>query len=417
MLLEFSFKNFRSFPDETALDMTAMKMTEHEDSVVTVAGERVLPIAALFGANASGKSNVYSAFAYMSHMVLNSFQYGDDPQGYQAAYPEPFLFDAASAEEDSSFEVYFTLAGDEKEKTYNYGFSMNRDEITEEWLNVKARTAREYRKIFFRNHDRLAMPGLTEAGRTNISTSLNPQVLVVSLGSKLRVDKCKVVRDWFLQNELANFGDTLRTFMMSKVMPDHFAEDVSVQKRVLGYLNAFDDSIRAFRVEKVPQTKEDSREGYKIFTAHQLKGHDKYVWIPLEAESAGTLKMFGLYSRLEDVLAKGSVFFVDELNARLHPLLVRSFLQIFLNPNQNPNHAQLIFTTHDAWQLSSNLLRRDEIWFTEKNEEGESTLFSLADFVDEDGNKIRKDENFEKNYLWGKYGAIPQMKALVGGRT
>ena len=115
---------------------------------------------------------------------------------------------------------------------------------------------------------------------------------------------------------------------------------------------------------------------------------------------------------MKNTMRHGGVLVIDELNARLHPLLVRSFLLTFLDPNINKNHAQLIFTTHDAWQLSNDLLRRDEIWFTEKDGDGASTLYSLADFQDEDGDKIRKDENFEKNYLLGKYGAIPTLKCF-----
>lgn len=134
--------------------------------------------------------------------------------------------------------------------------------------------------------------------------------------------------------------------------------------------------------------------------------------IPLSSESAGTLKMFALYPELQEVLQNGGVFCIDELNARLHPLLVRNFVLTFLNPEINVNHAQLIFTTHDTWQLSNQLLRRDEIWFTEKDEAGVSTLYSLADFVDEDGSRIRKDESYEKNYLLGKYGAIPSLKTI-----
>ena len=122
--------------------------------------------------------------------------------------------------------------------------------------------------------------------------------------------------------------------------------------------------------------------------------------------------MFALYSELQEVISKGSVLFIDELNARLHPLLVPNFILIFLNPEINVNHAQLIITTHDTWQLSNQLLRRDEIWFTEKDKQGISTLYSLADFIDEDGSRIRKDENYEKNYLLGKYGAIPTLKTI-----
>ena len=122
--------------------------------------------------------------------------------------------------------------------------------------------------------------------------------------------------------------------------------------------------------------------------------------------------MFALYPELQEVLQKGRVYFIDGLNARLHPLLVRNFILIFLNPEVNVNHAQLIFTTHDTWQLSNQLLRRDEIWFTEKDTDGVSTLYSLADFINEDGTKIRKDESYEKNYLLGKYGAIPTLKTI-----
>ncbi len=137
--------------------------------------------------------------------------------------------------------------------------------------------------------------------------------------------------------------------------------------------------------------------------------------ISLRAESAGTLKMFVLYPELQKVLERGSVFFVDELNARLHPLLVRNFLLTFLNPKTNPNHAQLIFTTHDTWHLSNRLLRTDEIWFAEKDEKGISSLYSLADF--EDDNEQEANINYEELYLTGRYGAIPKMKLLqiLGG--
>ena len=134
--------------------------------------------------------------------------------------------------------------------------------------------------------------------------------------------------------------------------------------------------------------------------------------LPFEEESEGTLKMFALYPMLREARKNGGIFCIDELNSKLHPLLVRNILIAFLNPALNPKHAQLIFTTHDAWQMSNNLLRRDEIWFTEKNAAGVSSLYSLADFVDSDGVKIRKDESYEKNYLLGKYGAIPTLKCF-----
>ena len=136
--------------------------------------------------------------------------------------------------------------------------------------------------------------------------------------------------------------------------------------------------------------------------------------LPMQLESAGTQKMFILFPYFNNILKNGQVIFIDELNSRLHPLLIRTIIQMFTNSEMNKNNAQLIFTSHDIWQLKSDVMRRDEIWFTEKNERGESSLYSLSDFIDENGEKIRKDEDYQKNYILGKYGAIPNLKGFEG---
>lgn len=414
MLIQFSFKNFKSFREEAALDLSAAKMTEFSDRVVTAGGEKILPVAAIYGANASGKSNIYNAFEYMSAYVADSFKYGDEEEKFDEFCPTPFLFDSTSASLESSFEVYFTLPGDESGKTYNYGFCVNREGVTEEWLNTRAKTARRYSTVFYRgtSDDELDLSGFPKSSRDNIRIALEKQVLIISLGAKLKIGKCKLVRDWFLSNELADFGDPFTNFFMSRRLPKGFTENKDVQQKVIEYFSSFDGHIKDFRIEKVPNEGESKEERYKINALHKKFDSEEMAEIPLGLESAGTLKMFALYPELQEVLENGSVFFIDELNARLHPLLVRNFLLTFLNPEINVNHAQLIFTTHDTWQLSNQLLRRDEIWFVEKDERGVSTLYSLADFVDEDGSRIRKDENYEKNYLIGKYGAIPALKSI-----
>ena len=414
MLIQFNFKNFKSFKEEATLDMSATKMTEFSERVVNVGGEKSLTIAAIYGANASGKSNIYHAFGYMSDYVVNSFKYGDDEEEYESYKPTPFLFDSCSASDESSFEIYFTIPGDKKEKTYNYGFCINSEGVTEEWLNYKAKTAREYKPVFYRGHapEDLDLIGISASSRDNIMVALEKQVLIVSLGAKLKIDICKKVREWFLMNEFADFGDPFTNYFLSRRLPKEFADSKEVQQDVIRFFDSFDEHIKDFKVEKIPQENASKEERYKISSLHKMVDSDGMAEIPLETESAGTLKMFALYPDLKEVLEKGSVFIIDELNARLHPLLVRNFLLIFLNPKINTNHAQLIFTTHDTWQLSNQLLRRDEVWFVEKDEDGESTLYSLADFVDEDGIHIRKDENYEKNYLIGKYGAIPSLKNI-----
>lgn len=414
MLIQFNFKNFKSFREETTLDLSAARMTEFSDRVVTIGNEKILPVAAIYGANASGKSNIYSAFEYMSEYVVNSFKYGDEEEKFEEYRPTPFLFDSISSDAESSFEVYFTVTGDKAEKIYNYGFCVDREGITEEWLNVKAKTARKYSTVFYRNtvENELDLSGFPKNSRNNIQVALEKQVLIVSLGAKLKISECKIIRDWFLVNEFADFGDIFTNFYLSRRLPSHFVEDKEVQNRVIEYLSSFDEHIKDFKIEKIPYDEENKSDAYKINVLHKMIDSNDMAEIPLSMESAGTLKMFSLYPELQKVLERGSVFFIDELNARLHPLLVRNFVITFLNPEINKNHAQLIFTTHDTWQLSNQLLRRDEIWFVEKNSQQISTLYSLADFVDEDGSRIRKDESYEKNYLIGKYGAIPTLKNI-----
>ncbi len=412
MLIQFRFKNFKSFRDDTILDLSATKITEYSDRIISVGYEKILPMAAVFGANASGKSNVIEAFRYMVTYVIESFSYGGDPEEKKTKRKKlkytPFLFDTTSREAESSFEVYFMDTEEYGFKSYNYGFTLNEGGVVEEWLNSKAKTAREYRQVFYRNGDELDLSGLPAKSQELIRISLNREALIISLGAKLKIAKLKSIRDWFYKINFANFGNPYENVFLSSLIPERFAEDKMVQDKVVAYFSTFDPSIIGFHVEVMKGEDEDQKH-VKIDAVHRVV-NGKAISIPLEEESDGTLKMFALYPAMQDTLENGGVLFIDELNARLHPLLVRNFLITFLNPEINTNHAQLVFTTHDSWQLSNNLLRRDEIWFTEKDKDGVSTLYSLADFVDEDGIKIRKDESYEKNYLLGKYGAIPTLK-------
>lgn len=213
MLIQFNFKNYKSFKDEATLDLSAAKMTEFSERVINVANDRILPIAAIYGANASGKSNVYRAFEYMSNYVVHSFKYGDESESYKGLRPTPFKFSRDTENAETSFEVYFTIPGDDNERTYNYGFCIDDNGISEEWLNSKAKTARKFSTIFYRDKETLDLSGLPRSSRDNIEAALEKQVLVVSLGAKLRVAKCKLIRDWFLKNE---FADRFSSHMTGK---------------------------------------------------------------------------------------------------------------------------------------------------------------------------------------------------------
>lgn len=428
MLIQFNFKNYKSFRDEVSLDLSATKITEHETHVVETANDRLLKVAAIYGANASGKSNVYDAFEYMTYYVGESFKFGDEDERRRKNSDEyrkvtPFLFDEKSRSGETIFEVFYIDNSENTGKTYQYGFSLKNDEVVEEWLYSKAKTARNrYRTIFYRKKgEDLEMNGFSKNHVENIKASLNKESLIVSLGAKLRIEKLKKVRDWFLNNEIVNFGDPAENFVLSSVLPEGFVKRKEVQDNVIEYFASFDEAIQEFDIEELPQEDEGHKgRGYKINSLHKMDDSGKMGAIPLKQESSGTLKMFALYPSLKEVLAHGGTLFIDELNARLHPLLVRNIILTFLSPKINMQNAQLIFTTHDIWQFSNELLRRDEIWMVNKNKDGVSELYSLVDFKDEDGNKVRRDEALAKNYLTGNYGAIPAlrpMNMLKGGKA
>lgn len=420
MLIQFNFKNYRSFRDETSLDLSATKITEHENHVVEIASDKLLKVAAIYGANASGKSNVYDAFQYMTYYVVNSFKFGDEDEKYKKTETyyikaTPFLFDEKSRGEETVFEVFYIDNTDKSERIYQYGFSLKNDEVVEEWLYSKAKTARNnYRTILYRKEgEELEANGFSKSQIENIKAALNKECLVVSLGAKLRIDKLKNVRDWFLKNEVVNFGNPAENYFRSFMYPDNFVDKTSVRADVVNYLSCFDEGIKEFSVEEIEREDESGKhKGYKIGTLHKNVNSEKMTSISLDEESSGTLKMFALYPSLKEVFDNGSTLFVDELNARLHPLLVRNIILSFLSPEINTNNAQLIFTTHDIWQFSNELLRRDEIWLVAKKENGVSELYSLVDFKDEDGNKVRRDEALAKKYLTGMYGAIPALKPM-----
>lgn len=417
MLIQFNFSNYKSFRDEVSLDLSAAKMTEHNERVVTIGKEKVLRAACIYGANAGGKSCVYEAFDFMTEYVISSLRFystgtrsSDEDKNYSMV-PVPFLFDRESVNKESSFEVFFAMPGDITGEMYNYGFCVDENGVTEEWLNKKNKTAREYRSVFYREKEQYEFHGFTKLQEKMLRQAISEKVLLVSLGAQLNIEICRKVRDWFYTNECADYADLSSAYNLYRTLPGEFIDDSKVQEDVVRYFSSFDRHIKGFDIKEIPseEEKDPERKKYFIGTKHKIVGSKEYAMIPLEWESAGTLKMFSLYSRIHSVLEKGGVFFVDELNARLHPLLVRNIILAFLNPSINTKNAQIIFTSHDTWQLSNQFLRRDEIWLVDKNADGVSSLYSLADFETEDGAKIRKDENYEKNYLLGKYGAIPEL--------
>ena len=418
MLLQFYFSNYRSFESEGILDMRASGSNELSSHIRNTLNEKVLPVTAIYGANASGKSSVFEAFQFMALCVLESLSFSDDnKKNPYKLKVDSFKF-SESREKPSEFEINYIDKKEKKEKYYNYGFKIDNSGILEEYLASNTKTGvkrnEDYTYIFKRERNqKLYLDSSVEKFRENLEISLKDKTLLVSLGAKLNIDEFIRVRTWFINTEVINFSNSLYGALLENILPNNIIESEEVRKNLVSFINSFDDSIIDIEVEKISAIDENDKDNYRVFTIHKSDKGTSTARISMNEESSGTKKMFSLYQTLLDVLEKGTVFFADELDIKLHPLLMRNILLTFTDKEKNPNNAQLIFTTHNTIYMDMDLLRRDEIWFVEKDN-GVSNLYSLDDITNEKGEKVRKDSNYEKHYLLGNYGAIPNLKNLLG---
>lgn len=418
MLLQFYFSNYRSFEGEGILDMRASGSNELSSHIRNSLNEKVLPVTAIYGANASGKSSVFEAFQFMTWCVLESLSFSDDnKKNPYKLKVDSFKF-SESREKPSEFEINYIDKKGKKELYYNYGFKIDNSGILEEYLAFNTKTGvkrnEDYTYIFKRERNqKLYLDSSIEKFRENLEISLKEKTLLVSLGAKLNIDEFIRVRTWFINTEVINFSNSLYGAFLENILPNNIIESEEVRKNLVSFINSFDDSIIDIEVEKISAIDENDKDNYRVFTIHKSDKGTSTARISMNEESSGTKKMFSLYQTLLDVLEKGGVFFADELDIKLHPLLMRNILLTFTDKEKNSKNAQLIFTTHNTIYMDMDLLRRDEIWFVEKDN-GVSKLYSLDDITNEKGEKVRKDSNYEKHYLLGNYGAIPNLKNLLG---
>lgn len=409
MLLQFTFKNFRSFKDENTLDMRATKVKELIHHVRKIGKEKVLPITAIYGANASGKSNVINALQFMGMCIRTSVIFGTKIKDEILEFPYSDIINFSFVENadnfSSLFEITFMLTN---KKKYIYGFVIDKNGFREEWLKqVKANNKHEdiiTRKNYEMNVCELKQKGIKE----NIKTSLKKTSLIVSLGAMLNNKLCMSINEWFDNIFIANFGDNYLDMILSKSIVSSELKSGTIKNLFIKYISSFDTSIVDYYIEE--KNNNEDNPSYIIYTYHKMIDSDKKKRIPLALESSGTQKMITLFLHFYHTLKKGGILIVDELNAKLHPLLMRAIINLFADIDTNPNNAQLIFTTHDVWLMDSEILRRDEIWFTEKNSDGVSELYSFVELKGQDGKTLRKDLNFMKNYMLGKFGGVPKLK-------
>lgn len=399
MLLQFKFKNFRSFADEAVLDLTATNIKENISSLIEKNGVKVLPLAAIFGANASGKSNLFLAFESMKNDVIGTYDSKKNPSIIQ------YIFDEKIHNEPTEFEVSLNIA----DKEYRYGIVRNQVKVFEEWLfckNFSKNTKSKEKLIYYREGSKIALGQISKAEAKELeyigSMETEGQLLMTAIGKREKCTYASIFKMFQMGFSIINFSDEFDEIFWRDAFAQISFEDKECLEYTKNLLNKIDPSIIGLEVKK--EKDEKLNDKLKWYSIHKDSNGEE-MHLPIESESGGTKKILSI--ALDTILAlqSGMTVFIDELDSKMHPLVLRYIIQMFSNPEINKGRGQLIFSSHNLVCLDSSDLRRDEIWFVEK-ENQKSTLFSLYDFKTTE-ESIRSDLNFSKHYLAGRFGAIP----------
>ena len=419
MLLSFRTENVRSFREPMEISFLATTLADPA-AVRQVSWRQggspigVLPVACVFGANASGKSNVLRAMDDMRSAVLRSFRSWSPTGGTER---RPFRLDRQSPERPSRFEVDLILAG----VRHEYGFIVDDESVVQEWATryPKGRAA----QIFHRDQSGIVWGASVAAAKSRAVTDLvRPNALVLSTAAAAAHRDLTPVYDWFQRN--LNLADA-ESRPSRHAFSAHLLTHADTKQQVMALLQAADLGIVGISEEPVDrETKERLERAIRVLTDREesepapdidmlglsaLRLHHagdgvEGVFTPSD-ESMGTLVWLGLAGPIVQALASGSVLLADELDTSLHPALTAQIVKMFQSPQTNPRRAQLIFNSHDATLLGEpagrRLLGRDQIWFAEKRNDGASVLYPLSDL------DPRKDEAIERRYLAGRYGGNP----------
>lgn len=429
MLIEFSVTNYRSIFEETTLSMVASKKKSRVPQLDAQAtfelgdgGVRLLKCAAVYGANGAGKSNVFRALGFMKSFVTKSANADDIDAEIECT---PFLLNESSAKEPSQFRVVFVIG----KITYEYGFSVTRARIVGEWLLSKTQTSIRTIELFSRTDNSFKIhKTFTEASGLESKTRSN--ALFLSICAQFNGSISTDILRWFKKLRVVS-GLSDNAFLLATKESLQKDETASGVRAVV---QAFDLGFSKFEAVKDQRKIEDefdsmppemaglaaelkkllSKAGntrYRISTTHPVFDSNgkkcRDIEFDLERdESEGTRKLVAFAGPLSDSLSSQCVLVIDEFDARLHPLITKQIIRMFNGAKTNPANAQLIVATHDTNLLDKDLMRRDQIWFVEKDVYGASHLTSLVEY------KVRNDASYEKDYILGKYGAIPFLGSI-----
>ncbi len=423
MLVEFSVANFRSIKERITLSMVASPDPTLEKNCFPLPGRsrlRLLKSAAIYGPNASGKSNLVKALAFVQDFVVNSASRGQRGDPISVT---PFMLGLDEVHDPSEFEIVLGI----QDKRYVYGFTVNREHVIEEWLTE---IAVKPRRLFTRSPDgSLSFGEYWKGEKAQLAKLLRPNALLLSVAVQLNSEAARPIFDWFrdrlsvvsdqlafepagfltlvkLRTEEAGFGDRLRRLIQ---VADLGIASVALRPYQKGMSDALPGMMEGYVLAGAGGSQQVGAEvnpadppvdGLGVQAVHVAE-HGREVSFDFSEESAGTRRLFQLAGPWFGALDAGGVFLVDELERSLHPILMRYLIEGF---HASPA-SQLIFTTHNVDLLDDDVFRRDQVWLIEKDASAASRLRSLWEY------RIRKDENVRHGYLKGRYGATP----LIGG--
>lgn len=402
MLIRFSFKNFKSFKNENCLDMEATSLKEHEYNVAKLDNGEYLKVSAIYGANASGKTNVLQAFDYMKKRILVS-----DDSKKNSPIDEENIYSFMINNDPIALEVEILAKNN---KIYKYGFEVLKDTIISEWLFEKR--VNKFYAIFERENNNVSM----KPNKISDLVNIDERTLFLNIYSKIdrNNEDFSNVYDWFVNSMYLDLGNPNFERFINNRVSLKILSDENYKKELLKFIKTIDSGIEG--IKTTPDSLEAVKSNNGIIDIEVLHrgGKGELKALPFYLESNGTRKMFHLFDFFMDALRNGMVLFIDELDAKLHPLLTRYIINLFHNSQTNIGNGQLIYSTHDTVNLNKETFRRDEIWFAEKDKDGISEIYALSDYILEDdknaGKKVRNDATYNKDYLTGRYGAIPVLE-------
>lgn len=398
MLCQFSFSNFKSYRNETTFDFQAANLPEFDGTLLRVEGANdLLPVGVIYGPNGGGKTNMLQALACLISTVVKPIVSLETSRTniilQQTVDYAPFLLDDTSKNEPTEFLIYFRTSTNE----FEYYLSMLDDEIVSESLARKKIGGKKPAHIFERERNIVSLgPSIN---KKSINTSVNAKMpFLTFLAINYNIPVIAEVQEWFESCIVRNYAHPRAE---QNIM---IAEDQIVHDRIIMFLNDMGIDIDGYRFDA---------EDQELYIKRVING--KEYELPFDEESDGTKKLIAALPMILLALAEGRLVIVDELDAKLHPKLLRYIISLFKNPEINTNKAQLLFTSHDMSTMKNTVFRRDEIWFAAENVEHVSEIYSLHEIRKENNERVNNTAAYDKQYLEGRYGADPYLQNMLTG--